>query len=405
MTGSSAEFRRSLRSWGSLVALAAAIWLIANACGSDDAPEPEASTPVATQTASVAPPPDDNPDLLSDWGQLSARDGRLVLNDGVVPYSLNSALFSDHAHKLRTVQLPAGASPATYDPADVFSFPVGTVITKTFYYPVAEGSAPDGMRVLRADPTPADLADPLDLSSVRLIETRVLVHRADGWHALPYVWDDTQTEATLQRIGDLVPLTLVDDDADTSFTYVVPDANQCANCHATNHTTGEILPIGPAARHLNRDVDLGDGPTPQLVAWQDLGLLGDLPPAADIPRAAMWDDDAATIEDRARAYLDINCAHCHNRQGPADTSGLFLEATTAIGTEVGVCKAPIAAGSGTGGRLVGIAPGEPDESIFIYRMGSIDPAEMMPELGRSLVHDDGVALISGWIEGLVGDCG
>ncbi len=389
-----------LRSWLPLALVAGGLWLLANGCGSADTSTPDAAAPTDPATST----PTDNPDLLSAWGQLESRDGVLELGHGVVPYSLNSALFSDHAHKLRTVQLPAGAEPATYDADDVFGFPVGTVITKTFYYPLSEGDLPDGLRVLRAEPDPAALADPLDLSTVRLIETRVLVHRADGWHALPYVWDAEQTDATLMRIGDLVPLTLVDDGTETPFTYVVPDANQCANCHATNHTTGAIQPIGPAARHLNRDVDLGGGATSQLAAWRELGLLGELPAIDDIARAAVWTDDTVSIDERARAYLDINCAHCHNSEGPADTSGLFLEPATRLGTEVGVCKAPIAAGSGTGGRRVGIAPGEPDASIFIYRMESTDPGEMMPEVGRSLVHAEGVELISAWIETLTGEC-
>ena len=396
--------RGSLRFWAPLVALTGALWLLANACGSGEPSQP-ATDAAADSPVTAAGPPTGNPELLSDWDQLAAQDGRLVLADGVVPYSLNSALFSDHAHKLRTVQLPEGVDPARYDPDDVFAFPVGTVITKTFYYPVHPAELPDGMRVLRAEPDPVALAEPLDLTSVRLIETRVLVHRDDGWHALPYVWDDEMTDATLQRIGDLVPLTLVDQGDETSFVYVVPDANQCANCHATNHTTGAIEPIGPAARHLNRDVDLGDGLIAQLASWQALGLIDDLPATGDIPSAAVWDDDAASLEDRARAYLDINCAHCHNSEGPADTSGLLLEADTEVGTALGVCKSPIAAGSGTGGRLVGIAPGEPDESIFVYRMQSTDPGEMMPELGRSLAHAEGVALISEWIESLTGTCG
>lgn len=395
--------RPSLRFWAPLVALTGALWLLTNACGTGESAQPTAE-PTAASTSTSTSPPVENPQLLSGWDQLAARDGRLVLADRVVPYSLNSALFSDHAHKLRTVQLPEGADPARYDPDDVFSFPVGTVITKTFYYPVDPAELPDGMRVLRAEPDPVALAEPLDLASVRLIETRVLVHRDDGWHALPYVWDDDMTDATLQRIGDLVPLTLVDQGDETSFVYVVPDANQCANCHATNHTTGAIEPIGPAARHLNRDVDLGDGMTSQLASWRALGLIDSVPADQDIPRAAVWDDDAASIEDRARAYLDINCAHCHNSEGPADTSGLLLEADTEVGTALGICKSPIAAGSGTGGRLVGIAPGEPDESIFVYRMASTDPGEMMPELGRSLAHADGVALISEWIESLTGSC-
>ena len=404
MTGNTVGFRalrgNSLRTWLLLVALSGAIWLLTNACGSEDSEPTGATDPTPTTST----PPTDNPDLLSAWGQIEASNGRLELKDGVVPYSLNSALFSDHAHKLRTVRLPAGADPAVYDPDDVFAFPVGTVITKTFYYPLDDGDLPDGMRVLRAEPDPVALGDPLALDTVRLIETRVLVHREDGWHALPYVWNAEQTEATLMRIGDLVPLALADDTGETPFTYVVPDANQCANCHATNHTTGAIQPIGPAARHLNRDVDLGGGITSQLVAWRDLGLIDALPAAADIPRTAVWTDDTISIDERARAYLDINCAHCHNSDGPADTSGLFLEPATRLGTEVGICKAPIAAGSGTGGRRVGIAPGQPDESIFVYRMESIDPGEMMPEVGRSLVHAEGVALISAWIETLTGSC-
>lgn len=395
-----------MRWWAPLVGLTLGLWLLTNACGAnDDDGAPDAATtavPTAAEVAGVGLV--DDPELLSEWAQIEARDGLLVLGDGVVPYSLNTPLFSDHAHKLRTIRLPAGTEPAAYDADGVFSFPVGTVITKTFYYPAEPEPTADELRVRRGDPDPVALADPLDLSTVRLVETRVLVHRSDGWHALPYVWDDEMTDATLQRIGDLVPLVLVDGADETPFTYVVPDANQCANCHATNHTTGELQPIGPAARHLHRDVDLGDGVTSQLEAWRDLGLVDELPPPADIPAAAVWDDDTVSIDARARAYLDINCAHCHNREGPADTSGLFLESSTPLGSEVGVCKAPIAAGSGTGGRRVGIAPGHPDESIFVYRMASTDPGEMMPEVGRSLTHAEGVELISAWIETLTGAC-
>lgn len=89
---------------------------------------------------------------------------------------------------------------------------------------------------------------------------------------------------------------------------------------------------------------------------------------------------------RARAYLDINCGHCHNRRGPADTSGLALDASETSRVALGLCKSPIAAGRGTGDRRFAIVPGQPDESITVYRMGSTDPGSMMPELGRSLAH-------------------
>lgn len=348
--------------------------------------------------------PSDNPAVLSEWGQLESRDGELILSNGVTPYTLNSALFSDYALKLRTVWLPDGTEPAGYAPEEAFDFPVGTVITKTFYYPLVEGDVASDLRVAKAAPSPGDLAAPIDLGTVRLIETRILAHRDSGWAALPYVWNDDQTEATLQRAGDLVSLTLVDGETEAPFPYVVPNSNQCSGCHATNHTTKVIMPIGPKARHLNTMVDLGDGSMPQLQLWDDLGLVSAVPDLAEVPKAVMWDDGTAALDARARSYLDINCAHCHNRNGPADTSGLFLELSTDFGPRLGVCKGPVAAGTGTGNRRVGIHPGEPDDSIFVFRMETTDPGAMMPELGRALTHEEGVDLISEWIESLDGAC-
>ncbi len=394
-------------SWASFVALIALLYLIASCSGKWDEPDnPNAEPPTApnsgSTTGSAFVPPADNPDQLSAWNQLETREGRLVLADGVTPYTLNSPLFSDYAHKLRTVWIPEGAGAATYDPEGSFDFPVGTVVTKTFYYPEpADGDPSDG-KVIRADPT-SDVV-PIALDEVRLVETRVLVRREDGWHGLPYVWNEEETEATLQRTGAILRLALVDDDAEVPLTYVVPDVNQCASCHATNHSTGAIETIGLQARHLNTDVDLGDGVASQLDQWQARGLLSGAPAADEIPTAEVWDNDAAPLENRARAYLDVNCAHCHNPVGAADTSGLFLDRSTEIGTSFGVCKPPVAAGSGTGGRLVDIYPGKPEESILIYRMETTDLGAMMPELGRSLSHTEGVDLITKWIESLQGSC-
>lgn len=370
-----------------------------------DSVEPPVEDSVVVEPVAVDLPPDGRPDLLSEWHQLEVRDNQLVTLDGVTPYVLNSSLFTDYAQKLRTVWLPDEDAAVTYDAEDTFDFPVGSVITKTFYYPVPEGAVAGDPEVLQLDSEANGVAEPLDLDAVRLIETRVLVHREDGWHAFPYVWNDDETEATLERTGDLVQLAAFrEDGTETALNYVVPDQNQCASCHAVNHTSGAIEPIGPKARHLNREVDFGDGLESQLQRWQDDGVLTMAPAAAEIPKAADWHDETAPLEDRARAYLDINCAHCHNPSGAADTSGLFLDIQTAPGFELGVCKAPIAAGGGSGGRLVDIDPGEPDESILVFRMESTDPAFMMPELGRSDSHDEGVELISEWIESLDGDC-
>jgi uncharacterized repeat protein (TIGR03806 family) len=345
------------------------------------------------------------PEQLSAWNVFSIQDGKLTLNDRVVSYDLNSALFTDYAHKLRTVWLPEG-SLASYDPEDIFQFPVGTIITKTFYYPRSQHSSiRDGRVTLESGDSAERLNEGFDLDRVHLIETRLLVKRDAGWEAFPYVWNEDQNEAALKRTGDFKFLNFEEEGgAVRNFTYVVPNANQCAGCHGTNATTRDITPIGPKARHLNRLYMYANGEQNQLHAWAELGILEDLTQDISVPKAAAWDDVNFPLNERARAYLDINCAHCHNTVGPADTSGLLLEHDAPLGPSFGLCKLPIAAGKGTGGRSYGIVPGSPEQSIFTYRMESEDPSIMMPELGRTLSHKEGVELIENWIMSLDGSC-
>jgi len=352
------------------------------------------------------PPPvrffaEGQPADLAEWNLLRVADGRLRLNDGVLPYDLNTPLFSDYAHKLRTVWMPAGQA-AAYDPERAFDFPVGTVLSKTFYYPRGEGDA-----VLRSADAGPDLAGGgLELSKVRLIETRLLVRRRDGWVALPYVWNEQQTQARLMRGGELVPLRLLGADGRSEQAqYQVPDQNQCAGCHGVDMKSKALQPIGPKARHLNRDFAYADGLADQIARWTRAGYLRGAPAASAAPRAANWRDPQAGLEQRARAYLDVNCGHCHSPSGPGNTSGLWLDAATREPLRLGRCKLPIAAGKGTGDRRYGLVPGKPEESILVYRMLSDDPAVMMPELGRSVVHVEGVQLIREWIAAQQGSCG
>ena len=122
------------------------------------------------------------------------------------------------------------------------------------------------------------------------------------------------------------------------------------------------------------------------------------PSPAEAPRLAVWDDPkSGTLDARARAWLEINCAHCHNPQGPARNSGLDLLASQQKPTSFGIGKPPVAAGIGSGGLAFDIVPGQPDKSILVYRIASTHPGIMMPELGKRLVHDEGVALIREWI--------
>ena len=90
------------------------------------------------------------PETLSAWHLFDLRDGELAPNAGVLPYELNTPLFTDYAHKLRTVWMPAGAA-AGYRADEAFDFPVGTILSKTFYYPRLPGEPADSARVSRSD--------------------------------------------------------------------------------------------------------------------------------------------------------------------------------------------------------------------------------------------------------------
>jgi uncharacterized repeat protein (TIGR03806 family) len=267
----------------------------------------------------------------------------------------------------------------------------------------------------------ADTAnEALDLSRVRLIETRILVRREKGWEATPYVWNANQTEAELARTGDAIPLELVDEVGEKAgrdesrpydgasnreaFTYVVPNENQCAGCHVTNVKSKLIEPLGPKARHLNRDYAYSTGSENQLVHWTRLGLLSGAPAPTAAPRDADWHDTKAPLAERARAWLDVNCSMCHSPTGPANTTALDLRSANADLRRLGLCKPPVAAGRGTGDRLFDIVPGKPDDSILLHRITSSEAGVMMPEMGRNTTHKEGVALIRDWIAATPGNC-
>ncbi|WP_392353864.1 SO2930 family diheme c-type cytochrome [Brevundimonas sp. LF-1] len=357
---------------------------------------PAAAQPLAEPTYFEA----DNPKSLREWGMVQTSDGALILGARVTPYDLTTPLFTDYAQKLRTIWMPPGVS-ADYTPDDALSFPVGTVITKTFFYPTgAKG------RVLRqGDPRQFHEGDGLKLKQVRMIETRLLIRRPEGWTALTYLWNEAQTDAVLHRVGAAVPLTMTGSDGkDETFSYIVPNATQCSACHATNVATREIQPIGPKARLLNRDFAYSDRTENQLSRLTAMGYLKGVADPGQAPLQVSWTDAAASTEARARAYLDVNCGHCHNPKGAAATSGLYLDAPSPLSGSAGLCKPPVAAGAGTGNLRFDIVPGKADESIMAYRMDSTHPAVMMPEIGRSTRHDEGVALIRSWIDSLEGSC-
>lgn len=311
---------------------------------------------------------------LSDYHLF--RDAGAREPNGLTPYSLNTPLFSDYAEKFRFLYLPPGTK-AAYRAEGVLDLPVGATLVKTFAYP-------------------ADLRRPAE--KIRYLETRLLIHKREGWVAQTYVWNAEQTEAVLKRAGARLDVSFVDTQGRTrQVDYAVPNQNQCKECHQLDKT---LTPIGPKARNLNGDYAYASGTENQLAHWSRLGLLAGAPAPKDIPRTARWDDPKVPVAARARAYLDANCAHCHNPRAVASNSGLFLNLEETRPAALGVGKGPVAAGRGSGGLMVGIDPGHPDASILAYRMASTEPGVMMPELGRSLTHEEGLALIRAYIAGM-----
>lgn len=351
-------------------------------------------------------PPESNPTRLSEWNLFTIDEQFFTPNEETqVIYPTNS-LFTDYAHKLRTIWVPPKTQ-ITWDNENLL-YPVGTILSKTFYYP----KNASGELLKSTDP----LNKLITFNEAKLIETRLLVLRENGWDAIPYVWNDDQTEAFLRIAGSSHQITLTSTDSLKNksrknslqkFTYFSPNENQCAGCHTTDHPDGGLLPLGAVANQLNAPV-LGRADSDNESQLDRLVAKGWLAPSKRNEFSKFtksYNDQTATLEERALAYLNMNCSHCHNPRGPADTSGLVLTGNHRSSISLGICKPPVAAGRGAGNLRYGIEPGLPEKSILVYRMNSSESDEMMPELGRSLVHEEGVELIRDWISSMPGQCG
>ena len=307
---------------------------------------------------------------LSDYGFFEGPLAELRPAPNVHPYALNTPLFSDYAAKARFVYLPADSTMRWRD-REVLDLPVGAYLIKHFYYP-ADAREPDGPR--------------------RLLETRLLRHTPEGWKAWGYWWDDDQADAEYKPLGGRASVDFVDGEGrPRHIDYVSPNQIQCRSCH---NYDGEIRPIGPSARQLH------GGSRDYLTEWRDAGLLAGAPADVSTWPSMDWRADGVSDEGAARAYLDANCGYCHRPEGPASTSGLMLAWDTPTGPLTGVLKSPVAAGKGSGGRKYDVEPGHPERSILVYRLESTDAAVRMPEVGRTVVDEEGVAVVRRWVAGL-----
>lgn len=310
------------------------------------------------------------PDKLSDFRFFKDASAQ-VPHDKVIPYELISTLFSDYSYKQRWVYVP-NQKKAEYQEDWVFDFPTGSALIKTFYYPIDERNPELGKN---------------------LLETRLLLKKDQGWEAVSYAWNKEQNEAFKKIAGKTINVSWTDFmGEERDVRYRVPNVNQCKECHDADD---KISPIGPKARNINKDFAFKEGTFNQLTYWMNRQIIDEYP--LDLVSPVDWTDESKDINDRVRSYLDVNCGHCHSPTGNANSTGLYLHLNETRNINLGVFKKPVATGRGSGGLKYSIVPGEPEESILLHRMISMDPGVMMPESGRALTHTEAVEMVRDWI--------
>lgn len=311
----------------------------------------------------------------------------------VLPYEPASSLFSDYAHKKRFVWMPKGTK-ATYNgDAKVLELPVGAVIIKNFYY---ENVQP--------------------LNNTRIIETRLMIRKSTGWIFADYIWNDEQTEAFYNLDGSVVPISWRDENGVIkSADYKIPSEAQCLVCHKRKELVNNVevttsIPIGIKPQNLNWNYNYGNTTKNQLTMWIQQGYLQNnfsLPTTEHT--AVNYNDTSKPLELRARSYVDINCAHCHTDGRHCDYRPMrFAFADTGMPgslgrTNMGVCVSTSDMQGFPDDLSTIVNPGSTDRSMLYYRINTTNEAFRMPLHGRTIIHEEGVALIGAWINSLQ-DC-
>lgn len=320
-------------------------------------------------------------DNLSGYKFFIGDMKELEPNDRVLYYEPITPLFSDYAHKKRFIWMPVGTQATYSSDGQILDFPDGTVMVKVFYYDHVE---PDDSR--------------------RIVETRLLYKKGGLWEFAEYVWNDEQTEAIYDPVGSYTDISFTDDNGVArDIQYRVPsmNGNECLTCHKKNSLP---IPIGPKPQNLNMSMDYGNGMINQLEKWADMGYLDPSYPA-DIQTVVDWTDPSESVVDRVRAYIDMNCAHCHAEGSHCDYRPMrFAYSETETDENLGICVSPDEVIPGQEQLLYIIARGNTARSMLSYRINATDEAVRMPLLGRSIVHDEAVALIDSWIESLDPEC-
>ncbi|MBT8451983.1 MAG: hypothetical protein KJO40_08475 [Deltaproteobacteria bacterium] len=314
------------------------------------------------------------PARLSDTGCFTKLDP-LTPGPDLIPYEVSSALWTDGAFKPRYMVVPSAERIKIAEDGS-WGFPDGSVLIKVFGFEF-------------------DAGDP---ESRRPVETRFMVRNDGQWDYFTYEWNDEGSDGALLDSRKTVAYTIAGSAGTEVIEYLFPQPDDCTTCHF--ESIHEVL--GPKTSQLNRSHDYGGVVANQLVAMAEIDLLdlgadGMIEPSAQ-PQMVNPRAGEGNLEQRARAYLDANCAHCHRPGVYADTAlhGLDLRYEVPL-HESGLCEPmryfPAWAG------MPRVAPGNPAGSGVVQRF-ILEDAQRMPSIGTSVVDPFGAALLRDWIAGL-----
>ena len=224
---------------------------------------------------------------LSTYAIFQGNPANLQPADDYHLLELSSILYTDQAQKQRLVKVPEGTSMDRLNDGSI-DFPDGTILVKTFYYHFDERDTSLGKRI---------------------IESRLMIKESGFWNVATYLWNEDQTDASLRLSGLDTNVSWIDADGNSLSTlYHVPDENECIACHQANSAT---IPLGTTYRNINRTVNRDGSSQNQITYLQSLGVVQDFS-LSQVAQIVDYKDVSLSLADRSRAYLDLNCAHCHN---------------------------------------------------------------------------------------------
>lgn len=328
----------------------------------------------------------DFPKRLSETGLFaSTADQRPA--PGVIPYGVKQGLWTDNAVAQRFIGLPGMSTIGVHQRNQVplgklkgeWAFPADTVFARTV-----------GLEMEVGNP-----------ESLRRLETQVLHYDGEIWQPYNYIWNDEQTDAVLadskgfDRSFEIRDASVEGGRRKQNWRFA--SRTECLTCHIVR--TGGVH--GFVDWQLAGGFNHAGGSGDQLGALARMGLFED-PVKARKPGGVPGRVQQAKADEEARAYLHVNCAHCHRRGGGGGATmdlrySLPLAQTGVLG------EAPSLGGFGIAEPQI-VAPGEITRSVLWYRMAKTGPGRM-PHIGTRMADKRGLELLGNWIENLPGRVG